>query len=196
MKKYLLFVILSLIVTLTVAINTNSQTTTIQSFKVLSQHPDYVDVEFTLPHYTVTNEVIGNATYQHFTSESGITTIDPGMPEFPKFSTMLAIPYHGSVTVEVLHSSSSILQNQTPYPCQYQLDSEQSPKSFLKNTEYYTNGALYPSKLIETGDPQVIRDFRVIPLNVNPFVYNAQQNSIQVNQSIQLRIHYISDTGI
>ncbi len=195
MKKICLaFFTLSLF-SLILAVTTTPAQVTVHSFKVLSQHSDYVDVEFTLPQYKVENEVIENITYQHYSIESGTTSIEPGMPEFPIFSTMIAVPYKGNVRLEVLSQKSTFISNQVPYPCQYQLETQQSPKTFLKDTEYYQTGSQYPTKTINISNPQVIRDFRVVSLMVSPFSYNAKNRDVQVQETMTMRIHFLPGQG-
>ena len=149
-------------------------------------------VDFALPEYTVTDEVSAGVTYKKVEIPRAGTLLERGLPELPTITTSIAVPANGRVSVEVLSSQQSTLSGFIPYPVQ-QGEYIDSPKSFAINQEYYSNGSNYPEAAIQYSDPMILRDFRIVTIQINPFSYNAQSGDLTVHNNIRFKLNFINE---
>jgi hypothetical protein len=50
----------------------------------------------------------------------------------------------------------------------------------------------YPENYIQISEPVVIRDMRIVSINVYPFQYNPEASLLSINQTIDFRLTYDS----
>lgn len=165
------------------------------AFTMGAKSSSWMQLGFSLPDYTVENEQVRGTNYQKLIIPEAATLMQSGMPELPIITTSVAVPVHGNVSVEVISSQQLTIPNFRPYPVQ-QGDNLDSPKSFLLNNDYYTNGGNYPEAAIQYSDPMILRDFRIVTLQVNPFSYNAQTGELTVHNDIQFRLNFDNAVGV
>ena len=165
------------------------------AFQIISRSASSMDIQFKLPDYEITEETIGNKTYHHILVAGSGQLLEQGMPEFPVLSTSIAIPAHGSVSIEALDSQVSPLGQYLPYPVQQGNDLD-SPKGFVINDDFYASGGNYPETALHYGDPVILRDLRIVALQVSPFFYNAETGVLSARQTINLRVNFTDEPGI
>ncbi|HOD59174.1 MAG TPA: C25 family cysteine peptidase [Candidatus Syntrophosphaera sp.] len=194
-KKVSLVLMLGLSLSAILAFNDNILPQSNHAFQITTKSTNYLDIQFTLPSYDITEEEANGNTYQRIMMPESGTTLESGLPELPTLSIMLAIPRQGSVQIETLNSQTEVLAQFLPYPVQEEQNSA-SPKSFLIDNAFYENGVSYPANLIQISNPVILRDFRLVGIQVNPFSYNPQSHTLTINQSISFRVNYLNEPGI
>lgn len=152
-----------------------------------------MDIEFDLPAFEVQQEEqMGNA-YHKILMDNTVYLSEEGMPELPTLSTMIAIPEQGSASVELLDAQTKVLSNITPFPVQ----NENSPSDdFAINTDYYSGNRNIETKVLQISEPQIMRDFRIINLQIEPFVWDAAARDLVVYDKLTLRLHFNDEPGI
>jgi len=165
------------------------------AFEFQAQDQTGMDISFTLPYYEIKKESTNGQTFHRIELPDAGTLMQDGMPELPVITTTIAIPHQGSVFVEVQNAQHSTLSQYNAFPLQEGNDPD-SPKAFVQNTDYYGGGGAYPSAVIEYSDPMILRDFRIITIQVNPFSYNAGSNELTVYDDIQLRVNFSDEAGV
>ncbi len=196
MKRLLFLLLVSLLASLVFAsVDGNTPVSYNSAFVIGEKSPASMRVNFTLPSFDLQEETVANKTYNRIVLPNTGTLMEQGMPELPTISTMIAIPAHGKVNIEVVNSSQRIITGFLPYPLQ-QGNSLESPKSFQINDDYYTNGSSYPEAALEYSDPMILRDLRVVTVQLNPFSYNAQTGELTVHENIEFRLNFDTDTGV
>lgn len=194
-KKVFLIIMLGLSLSAILALNDNVISQTNKAFQITTKAIDHMDIQFNLPSYEIIEEEAGGNIYQRILIPEAGVTMDSGLPELPTINIMLAIPRQGKVQIETLNTQTQVLPQFLPYPVQQGQELE-SPKSFVIDSAYYENGASYPANLIQVSDPMILRDFRIIGIQVNPFSYNPQSHTLTINQSISFRVNYLNEPGI
>ncbi len=152
-------------------------------------------VNFTLPEFDIQTENSGNTDYSRIVLPNTGTLLEQGMPELPTISTSIAVPHRGKVSIEVVSSQQRVISGFLPYPVQ-QGASLDIPKNFLIDSDYYQNGGVYPEAAIEYSDPMILRDFRIVTVQINPFSYNAQTGELIVRDNIEFRLNFENAPGI
>lgn len=166
-----------------------------QAFTITERTSSHMDVRFTLPEYDFKAVSMGGDTYHQIIMPDAGTTLETGLPELPTISMSIAIPRRGGVNVSALAAEQSVLTQFKAYPVQEQQDSA-TPKAFVVNNDYYASGSLYPEAAIQYSDPWIMRDFRLVTIQVNPFSYDPQNQQLVVRDNIDLRISFTEEPGI
>ena len=172
-----------------------SNTGVARPYSISSRNADRMNLRFVLPEFEVKSENHFGTSFQKIHVSGAEFLAEEGMPELPIFTTTIAIPHSGGVNVEVTRKTSHSLPGIVPYPVQAGIETD-TPKSLQYNTSLYNGSTLYPATLINHGEPAIIRDFRVITIEITPFVWDAQTQELTVNTEIDFEIHYTSEPSI
>jgi len=157
--------------------NTNAD-----AFQLIHSTPAEIDISFTLPEWNIQESA--NNRQQVKVKDSPYLFI--GEEEtMPVFSTMVAIPNQGGVNLQVISSLQSTVNGFTA-AFETQLIREQQQGRFLED--------LYPANNIVTSEPKILRDFRVVTLNVYPFQYNRKNKQLQISETLNIKLTF-TDTG-
>lgn len=196
MKKLLLLSLLALFTGFAFAADLNLGFNSYKSaFEIQSQSAKQMTLNFSLPEYEILEEIQGGDSYHRILIPDSGTLMESGMPELPTISTSIAIPPTGRVNIEVQDSEYSILTQFRAYPLQQGQELE-SPKSFVKNTAFYAAGNVYPSTQVEYSNPMILRELRIVTIQVNPFAYDPSTQELRVYNNMQLKISFTDEPGI
>lgn len=196
MKKNLLLVLMSMMLCFAFATATHAAPNSLNTaFTISQRNATSMQVRFDLPQYNIVEENKGATNYQRIVIPQAGSLMQSGLPELPTLSTSIAIPAHGSVNIEVLNSQQDVLSGFLPYPVQ-QGNNLDEPKGFVIDNGYYQSGSLYPVAALEYSDPMILRDFRIVTVQINPFAYNPQTGELIIHETIDFRVNYTPQTGI
>jgi hypothetical protein len=195
MKKIVLLLMLSMCVYLAFASGqANVPVDYKQAFAITQKQADHMDISFTLPQFEIEEVEQGSTVYHRIVMPEVGTTLESGLPELPTISMSVAIPRRGGVQVQALSTQQNLITQFHAYPVQQGQDLE-APKSFVINADFYANGESYPAAVVQYSDPVILRDFRIINVQVNPFSYDPQTQELTVSSNIEFRINYTSEPG-
>ncbi|PKN79322.1 MAG: gingipain R [Candidatus Cloacimonetes bacterium HGW-Cloacimonetes-1] len=165
-----------------------------QSFLINSKSASTMEIKFRLPEFEVSPVQIGGQTYQKIKMADAQYLAEEGMPELPTLTTSIAIPYRGGVQIQVLNSVDNIVNEFLPYPFQ---DSDNSVvKSLVVNNSFYNGNSKYPQLVLEHGEPQILRDFRIVTIQVNPFIWDAATGKLTVRKEIDFKLSFTNEKSI
>lgn len=153
-------------------------------------------LEFNLDGYNL-EEISQNGELYHKVSYPGESSLQKqGYPELPVFPRMLAIPYTGQVSVEIVYTDSEIVNDMNIYPTQEADQLSQTRiTSFQKNSDFYNSNTNYPGTIVETTTPAIFRDIRVVNVSIRPFQYNPSTQSMTVYKNVQIRVSTSGNSG-
>lgn len=196
MKQFLLLLFLSISVCAVVAASgDDAPTQYMRAFSVISKSPEHMDIRFTLPEFEVEEVTVGESVYHRVLMPDAGSTMQAGLPELPTISVSVAIPRQGGVSVNAQNSQQNLLTGFHAYPLQ-QGEELENPKSFVINSGFYASGQSYPQAAVQYSDPMILRDFRIVNLQVNPFSYDPQTQELTVRQSMDLRLDFSPGPGV
>ena len=161
-----------------------------QAFEITSKSPSGMELSFTIPGFEIVTETVGGKTYQRLNMPGSGQLMISGMPELPTVNTTIAIPAHGSISIQDLGVTQRLINQYLAYPLQHGSELDE-PKSFVLNADYYSAGNLYPEAAILYSDPVIMRDFRIVNIQINPFTYNALTGQLTVRETIDFRINLL-----
>ncbi|HHE37333.1 MAG TPA: hypothetical protein ENL20_02030, partial [Candidatus Cloacimonetes bacterium] len=158
-------------------------------FECLSSNLEMTEIEFSLDGYRVEKIFEDGTNYEKISYFDSGEFLEIGKPDLPRFSRLVAVPDQGEVSVNVLSFEEEIISNIDVYPRQ-RLISESQPneRSFVIDEEFYKNGEIFPGKIVEIGEPAIMRDFRIVNLTINPFQYDPIKKELKIIKNIELEI--------
>jgi uncharacterized repeat protein (TIGR01451 family) len=149
----------------------------------------HTEISFTLDSYNVEEVTKSGTIYKRFSYPNEGDIAIPGMPDFPTITRMYAIPNEGNVRLELSNIQEEVIRDVIVFPRgELQIDGEPVNTDFIMDTDYYTNGDVFPEKKILLGEPAIFRDYRVVTVTVNPFSFDPQKNELRIVRSADLEL--------
>ncbi len=197
MKKNQILLLLAvlLFVALPLMASNNIENATVKNFDVLESTSTSTTLHFNLPEFKVATQELNGMTFNKIETECDGFVPELGKPELPLYSTMVAIPYSGSVSLEVVNKTSYQIDNFTAVPAQDYTVENEMERSFAINEDFYNSNVDYPEVAERVSEPMIFRDFRIVTLTFSPFTYNASTRSLTVNEDVTYRLHYNDTPG-
>ena len=163
------------------------------AFTIGSKSTQSMDIQFVLPEFEIEQETHAGVLYHKIKMQDTGYLTDTGMPELPTISTMVAIPNHGKAFVEVINAHTKMIEHIIPFPAQ---SDDINSKAINVNQACYQGSQIYPMESILYSDPQILRDFRLITVQVQPFSWDSATHQLIVKDQIDLRIRFTDEPGI
>jgi hypothetical protein len=136
-------------------------------------------------------------TYHNINIGSEAITTEVGLPEISHIAKVLAIPDQGTVSVEILETSTAQIVEGINIPPARESWLEGKPETpYVENGECYSSEASYPREIARVEEPAVFRDFRIARVSIFPIRYSPAKREIEAFSSITIRINYGSGLGI
>jgi len=169
------------------------------SFIVRQQSRQFIDIEFTLTDdYEFKLTRIDGKDYTSVYHPEAQLLMHEGLPELPFFSTLIAVPENGKVSVEILDSSNiKTIDSILFYPSQGFEQSANAETGFVVDNDFYLKDKVFPDNSVLMSDPAILRDLRLVSINLFPFSYNPAKRELTITKNLALRIGTdFSETGI
>lgn len=114
-----------------------------------------------------------------------------GAPELPVLTKLFAIPDRARVKVKSAEPVYKTYQNISAYPHQeYEYGHPQNSGRLVIDETVYGKSAMFPEKWVTLGKPAIMRDLRIIPVNVYPVRVNPATGEIQVLAGLHLELEF------
>lgn len=115
-----------------------------------------------------------------------------GKPEVPHITRLFAIPADVGVRVEVAVLSERVLKNVELMPAQGIAPDEGEDAGRVRHYDASCFGAnrFYPEMRAVLGEPAILRDLRVIPVQVNPVQYNPVTTELRIAQRMEVILRF------
>lgn len=160
-----------------------------QPFSINSRSGNSMQIRFTLPEYEIKSELHDGVQYKKIYVNGAEYLAEDGMPELPVLTTTIAIPARGGVSLRNLGSVQNTIGQFLPYPVQAGMDIS-GPKALQINTNLYSGVGIYPNAVMGLSAPAIVRDFRIVTVSVNPFVWNASTQELTVNSELDFVLDF------
>ena len=158
---------------------------------ILKSDDNSIIVDFELPGVVIEKITKDGVEYDLISMEGRGTTGHIGAPELPVVTKLFAIPDRAGVRIKSVIPEFVTYEGINPYPHQeYEYDNPMCAGEWIFEEEYYTDGTLFPDKWAVLGDPAIMRDYRVVPVTVNPIRINASTGEAKVLKSLHIEIEF------
>ena len=112
-----------------------------------------------------------------------------GAPDLPSSSTFVAIPNGATASLKMVSSKTKVISNVDLIPAAVpQLDDDNSPAIYQKDTKIYSRNAFYPEVPFILSETTSIRGVQVVEVGVMPFQYNPVTKELVVYSDIELQL--------
>jgi len=166
-----------------------------KTFTIGVKSAQSMDIKFKVPEYEIEKEIVSGKVWDRVKIDDSGYLTEIGMPELPTLSTMIAIPNHGQVTVELVNARTKMIKHIIPYPSQ-DGRTEDTPKGLSVNEAFYQSSQSYPQEILKYSDPQILRDFRLVTVQIQPFAWNPVTQELEVREEIDFRLKFSNTPGI
>jgi len=154
-------------------------------------------IKVDLPGFYINEFSAEGKTYHSISfNAEGITT-EVGFPEIPHIAKILTIPDQGSVSVEVLETSSvQIFKGINVPPARESWEEGKPETAYFENIEAYNSDDVYPRNFARVEDPAVFRDFRIARVSIYQIRYSPAKKAIPAVSSHTIKIHSAPGSSI
>ncbi len=179
MKQLILVCVLLSVVTLLLAAG---------PVQVQESHAQGLSLRFSAPELELSSQKVGSQDYHVLKMGSGSSSVEPGLPDLPVFSTSIILPASGSYTLNVQTLSQKKLQGIHPLPV---FADDESPGEY-DLSKYYT-AELQP--VVQSSGVSVLRDFRILSLSIHPVQWNAKKGELTVYEDVVIEVDFTNETS-
>ena len=114
-----------------------------------------------------------------------------GAPELPVVTRLFAVPDRAKIKVKRFDPQYITYQGYFPYPQQdHEYGSPFNTDDLVMAEEYYQRDEFYPQKWVELSEPAIMRDLRIVPVNISPVRVNPSSGEVQVLTGLHLELEF------
>ena len=129
--------------------------------------------------------------YTKITSNTNSHTVDEGFPELPAYTTFYQLDISKNYEIELVMSDSYLMNDIKVFP--YQGNNENTNLDLLAKEDFYSSDDIYPLNNIYTSDRMHSRGFDIIAIEVIPFIYSPETNSLEVFTNVEVLINEVGE---
>ena len=120
-----------------------------------------------------------------------------GAPDLPSLSKSIIIPDNEDYKFTVISSEFIDIENTNIAPSKGIFNRTINPETIpYEYGEEYNQNSFFPGKLVQAGNPYIMRDFRGQAITVYPVQYNPVTKTLRVYTSINISINKIATKNI
>jgi len=136
---------------------------------------------------------IGAEAFDQISIEGFETTAAEGMPALPFYSATIAIPPQGGFEIITRETGTRSYADIRPKPVIHEGD---PVEAYHYDRSFYESSQTYPQVVLKYQEPMVIRDFRVIQLDIYPVRWYAENWQLDVISNIEVEIRFNDKPGV
>ncbi|MDO9577902.1 MAG: C25 family cysteine peptidase [Candidatus Cloacimonadales bacterium] len=173
-----------------------SDSSNLQLFEHESFGISFTNVHFSLDGFDLETANESGVEYSKITYDNEGEFFEVGKPSLPQFTRLYAIPNEGEVTFNYSILEEEYLSNITVYPGQeLPTESQIITRQFEIDESFYQGVEVFPQKIIEIGEPAIMRDFRIVSVTVNPFQYDPVHQELRVVKKVDISLNTTGSGG-
>jgi hypothetical protein len=166
------------------------------TFQTLEEDADQVIIEFHLEDVKLIPHKKGNTTLYSVEMENGGFINREGLPDLPLAARFVALPDRADFSVEVVESQYTNREDILVQPFGGSADLNTAPAESQPDPEVYTHDGFFPGPLVDSGEPAILRDFRVFRLTALPVQYNPVTRELRIYHHLVFRISFFGENPV
>ncbi len=166
-------------------------------FTLLQSSDQEVVIRVDFPDFNTRSVTVDGQRMSLLTMSEAYPINEVGNPQLLQTATSLIIPENSVPSVEILHSSSHIVNGFELAPSKGTLYRNINPQDipYQKGSAYLQDKMLYNDS-VTLGNSYQLHDYHGIPVRFYPFAYNPVRKELKVYSSITVRIRFNSTSYI
>lgn len=195
-KKVISFFVLTMLTSIIlkaewIPLNKEMRTKTPPKVTLINDDQQGAVIRIDLSGVELKDMVADGRTYQVLDLLTETFTSEPGKPEIPYISTMLAIPDQASVNIEVIATGEVMyIKDIDLVPARASWFEGEVEPPYILNQDAYRSDDAYPLEDVATDPPVVFRDFRLSRVSVFPVRYFSGKKELQITSSLTVKVTY------
>ena len=169
-------------------------------FSVVEETDDHTLMEVTFPGMEVREMMVKGELFHDVVIPGCGTTTDPGLPKLPIFRRLLSIPDDCDYSIEIVAAEKLRLTGYRimPYQVPPLRDGLHHREPFALDSSIYSRNSWIPGNPIPETEAGILRDYRVLPVDVYPVRFNPAEGTLRVLRSVLIKVTYFgeSDTNV
>jgi len=170
-----------------VTLNNSGETNT--NVNLVSSNEKEMVVRFSVNAYKLNETILSVGKAVNPVIPDGTPITEAGAPNLHKLTRSILIPDNDEMKVEVISSEFIEISNILIAPSKGTFNRKIKPETVpYAYNETYQQNAFYPGKLVDLGDPYVLRDFRGQTIHAYPLQYNPISKTLRIYTTIVVKI--------
>ena len=170
--------------------------TKLPDFRITSSAPDLITVEIDFPEISFSDTLVDGETFQVLRmSEMGYLT-EVGFPQLPQTTRLIGIGPREEYRLRISGVKYVDHDNMKIYPAQPKLTRQDQKPDLVIERSFYQTNSWYPQEMFTAEEPAILRDLRVLPLNICPFQYNPARQTLRAVRSVTVTIEKSGNQGV
>lgn len=158
-------------------------------FSISNRNSSQLTLRHNLGAVTIENADRAEVQGQFITLSGIYLPNEAGAPDLPSHSTFVAIPNGATASLKMISSKTKVISHVDLIPAaEPQLDDDNSPAVYRKNTEIYGRNTFYPETPFQISEISTIRGVQVAQVGVMPFQYNPVTKELIVYEDLELQL--------
>lgn len=156
---------------------------------VLESSEDRIVVEFQMGGYWLDQVKIEGVVHAMIDLPGRTTLMERGLPDLPKVRERLIVPDEAHMAVRILEAQELVVETAPIAPSKGHLprtiDPSMVPYQF---DDLYRSDSWYPAQNVELSEPFILRDFRGLTLQMNPFQHNPALGLLRLYRRLVVEV--------
>ena len=158
---------------------------------VLSSDDFRTVIRVTVPGMSVADFSRNGETFQVLTIPDAGTSTDEGKPQLPLIRRLVAVPPDRGIHLKILKEEHHLLSGYRVVPYQKPpLRGESQVEGWVIDETFYSKDDYLPESPVRLEEPVILRDFRAVPLVIEPVSYNPVRGELMVTTQIVVELSY------
>jgi len=157
---------------------------------VLEDGPAGTVIEFSLPGFYLREASLEGRAVSVVRLPGAVTFLEEGLPELPRVTKSIIVPDDAHMSSTVTEASYISFDVPRVIPSRGNLlrtvDPQDVPFTF---SDFYSTDSWFPEETLLLHEPFILRDFRGISCQFNPFQYNPASGTLRVCQKLVVNVH-------
>ncbi len=159
---------------------------------ILESSSEKTVIDVILPGFWITNVEIEGNIYQEISIPGHSTTMEIGEPAIPIIRSLIAIPENCDIgNTYIVHDQIKLED--------YTITVFEEPATDNMNnqprTKPETTSTIKPDFVVQTTEPGIWRDIKVITVEIAPISYNSLEHTLTITPKMTAELHYTSLNG-
>ncbi len=156
-----------------------------------------IGVAVELPGFLTEDVAVDGRLFARLRVPGASVTLEAGVPELPFLPVNLALPAQGTPTVRVVGEIWREVATLPILPSRGNLMRDRDPATApWRFGPVYTDGGVYPSTVVTTGRPYLVRGRRGVGLRIHPLRWDVGRDVLLVLERLELEVETAGTGGV
>jgi hypothetical protein len=163
----------------------------IPEIEILQHNPQAIEYRINIQGFYLEKQFDKDRLYDRVDFQTESATSEPGLPEVPYFSQLIAIPPNAAVETEIIALGAPFIIDDVHLPparVSWQEGDKLPDYRYSKSAEKLVQA--YPDYHTRVEAPVIFRDLRLARVNTFPVRYDNQRKQLIVYPNMTVRIHF------